>query len=149
MSITPVNSSLGIIQGDFSYFLLSVFYVSIFCGFYLLSTLFKIKLDITYRLPLFRILLWSLLVSLELLIIKEGILETWNYILELNNSAFLLFYNTLLFKIFNGNTGVSFFEIYGFGIIGIGLYEFIIIKLSTIIADRLTHTKTSNASHHE
>jgi hypothetical protein len=75
-------------------------------------------------------------VSLDLLF-NHNAPETVDYLLALINGGLCLFYNTILFTVYNGGTGNSYFEIYGLGILLFALYEFVIIKASTILADRL------------
>lgn len=136
-----VNSNVGHFQGNLSDFPDTMGIVAVFCGLYLLTTIPKIKLDETYRLPIIRTIFWTLFVTLDLLFRREGILETVDYILALINSGLCLFYNTILFKVYNGGTGNTYFEIYGLGIFLFAIYEFAIIKTSTILADKLIRRK--------
>lgn len=136
-----VNNNVGHFQGNLSDFPGTTVNVAIFCGLYLLTTIIKTKLDVTYRLPLIRTIFWTLLVTLDILFRREGVLETLDYILSLTNCGLCLFYNTILFKVYNGGTGDTLFEIYGLGILLFAVYEYAIIKTSTVLADKLFRQK--------
>lgn len=137
-----VNSNVGHFQGNLSDFPDTIVFVAIFCGLYLLTTIIKSKVDSSYRLPIIRTLFWTSVVTIDILYRSEVAMETVDYILALTNSGLCLFYNTLLFKVYNGGTGDTYFEIYGFGIVAFAIYEFLIIKTSTILADKLIKQKT-------
>jgi hypothetical protein len=136
-----VNSNVGHFQGNLSDFFDTMGIVAIFCGLYLLTTIPKIKIDVPYRLPIIRTIFWTLFVTLDLLYRREGVLETVDYILALINGGLCLFYNTILFKVYNGGTGDTYFEIYGLGILLFAVYEYTIIKTSTVLADKLFRQK--------
>jgi len=136
-----VNSNIGHYQGNLSDFPDTIGMVAIFCGLYLLTAIIKTKVDTSYRLPLIRTIFWSLVVTLDILCRSNNAIETVDYLLALTNGGLCSFYDTLLFKVYNGNTGDTYFEIYGFGIIGFAVYEFIIIKYSTRWTDKLIRHK--------
>lgn len=136
-----VNTNIGHFQGTLSDFPGTILPVAIFCGLYLLTTIIKSKVDVVYRLPLIRTIFWTVLVTFDIIYRREGVLVTVDYILALTNAGLCLFYNTILFKVYNGGTGNTFFEIYGLGIILFAVYEFAIIKYSSVFADKLLKQK--------
>lgn len=136
-----VNSNVGHFQGNLSDFVETMEMVAIFCGLYLLTSLIKSKHDTNYRLPIIRTIFWTLMVTLDLIYRSENDFYTVDYLLALVNGGLCLFYNTLLFKVYNGGTGNTYLEIYGFGIIAFAIYELIIIKSSTIITDKILNKK--------
>lgn len=136
-----VNSNIGHFSGNLSDFPDTIVCVAIFCGLYLLTVVPKIILAESYRLPIIRTLFWTLFVTLDILYPRKGVLETADYGLALVNSGLCMFYDTILFKVYNGGTDGTYLEIYGLGIFLFAIYEFIIIKTSTILADKFSRRK--------
>lgn len=137
-----VNSNIGHFHGNLTDFVDSMGVVAIFCCLYLMTTLLKINVDITYRLPVVRTIFWTLIVTLDITYRSENDFYTVEYLLALINGGLCLFYNTLVFKVYNGGAGNTYFEIYGLGIIAFAIYEFLIIKTSTNITDKILNKNT-------
>jgi hypothetical protein len=145
-----INGFIGHISGDLSDLPGSMVFVAIFCGLYLWLTLIKIGIKNEYRLPLMRTVLWTVIISADLIFRRDNRIETADYVLFLNNNGLNLFYNTFFLKVYHGKQGIDCFAIYGIGIFIFALYEFSIIKISTLLADRIIvkkrpdHQATSN-----
>jgi hypothetical protein len=135
-----INSNVGHFQGNLSDFPSTITFVAIFCVLYLFTTLIKTKINAEYRLPIIRVAFWTLVIAIDLMH-NSNSLHTFDYLLALINGGLCLFYNTLLFKIYNGGTGNTYFEIYGYGIFIFAAYEFLILKTSTVLADKLIGKK--------
>tara|TARA_B100000676_G_C18046889_1_gene828611 strand:- start:1599 stop:2063 length:465 start_codon:yes stop_codon:yes gene_type:complete len=145
---TILNSKLGNFKGgDISDLLDSFGVIGIFCSLFFISSLFNLRLKIATRLPIFRVIFWTVIITLDLIFSSGKSLETAetaDYILALINSGLCLFYNTIIFSFYNGGTGVSYFEIFGISILAIALYEYYFIKLAIQITNKLL-SKNKNA----
>jgi hypothetical protein len=108
----------------------------IFCSLFWISCIPEIPIKKTLRFPLFRALFWFLIYTY---LLNKGQLDT-----ELIDSIvpFFCFFLSSTSEIFNtiGWPDILYFKLYGVLIIGVTLYQVLILEISTTGAKKLRET---------
>ena len=107
----------------------------IFGGLFWLTCIPKLIIDKALRLSLLRIIFWTIIVSYGFVTDSRMVSEDF---LSDYNQSFCFFVNTiglLLNKVNIGFLHNQYFEIFGINIIGVALYEFVIIKIAIFLTN--------------
>ena len=139
-----VNGKVGNYSYNLKDFPETILIVGIFSGAYFITTTFKTKINNTYRLPIIRTIFWTVLILIDVLNFRTDSLYNFTYLLALNNGLLCFFYDTLLFKLYNGMTGYgsNYFQVFAIDILIFAAYELLIIKTATYILESILKENT-------
>jgi len=101
------------------------------CLIYFFTSIPKLNISTTFRLPILRIIFWSIIIIIG--IMQDNRMGTEDALIHLNSGVCLL-YNTLLIPLNKIGMNINqFVELFILHILLIGLYEALMIKISKMI----------------